>query len=53
VDAELRALDRALQAGYARNATDAELEPLWAQRRQLLAGSDAHPNTPLPRSLRI
>lgn len=53
VDAELRALDRALQAGYARNATDAELEPLWAQRRRLLAGSDANPNTPLPRSLRI
>ncbi len=53
VDAELRALDRALQAGYARNASDAELEPLWAQRRQLLAGNNATTNSPLPRSLRI
>jgi hypothetical protein len=53
VDAELRALDRALQAGYARNASDAELEPLWAQRRRLLAGSNASTDTPLPRSLRI
>ncbi|MDN5780430.1 MAG: hypothetical protein L0H23_00160 [Luteimonas sp.] len=52
-DAELRALDRALQAGYARNASDAELAPLWAQRRKLLAGGDATTNTPLPRSLRI
>lgn len=53
VDAELRALDRALQAGYARNASDDELEPLWAQRRRLLAGSNDSANTPLPRSLRI
>ena len=52
-DAELRALDRTLQAGYARNASDAELEPLWAQRRRLLAGSDATPDTPRPRGLRI
>lgn len=52
-DAELRALDRTLQAGYARNASDAELEPLWAQRRRLLARGDANPDTPQPRGLRI
>lgn len=52
-DAELRALDRTLQAGYARNASDAELEPLWAQRRRLLARGDSNPDTPRPRGLRI
>ncbi|GAB3306464.1 hypothetical protein [Luteimonas notoginsengisoli] len=52
-DTELRALDRTLQAGYARNASDAELEPLWAQRRRLLAGGDADPDTPRRRGLRI
>src|SRR3546814_12240925 len=35
VDVELRAIDRALQAGYARNATDDELKALWAQRQRL------------------
>lgn len=53
VDVELRAIDRALQAGYARNATDDELEPLWAQRQRLLAGNDDAAKTPLPRGLRI
>lgn len=41
--AQLRALDRALQAGYERNASDAELAPLWAARARLLAGDDAPP----------
>jgi len=53
VDVELRAIDRALQAGYARNATDDELEALWAQRRRLLAGNDDTAGTPQPRGLRI
>lgn len=41
--ARLRALDRALQAGYERNASDAELAPLWAARARLVAGDDAAP----------
>ena len=53
VDAELRALDRALQAGYARNASDAELEALWDQRRLLLSDNHAPPQARLPGSLRI
>jgi len=53
VEIELRAIDRALQAGYARNATDDELEALWTQRRRLLAGNDDTAGTPGPRGLRI
>lgn len=53
VEVELRAIDRALQAGYARNAPDDELEPLWAQRQRLLAGSDGTSRNPQPRGLRI
>ncbi len=53
VVAELRALDRALQAGYARNASDAELEALWNQRRRLLSDNDTPPKTRSPGSLRI
>jgi hypothetical protein len=53
VEVELRAIDRALQAGYARNATDDELEPLWAQRQRLLAGNDDTSKNPQPRGLRI
>ena len=53
VEVELRAIDRALQAGYARNATDDELEPLWAQRQRLLAGNSNSAQTPLPRGMRI
>ena len=36
-DPTLQALDRALQAAYARGASDAELAPLWAARRQVIA----------------
>lgn len=36
-DPTLQALDRALQAAYARGASDAELAPLWAARNQALA----------------
>src|SRR3546814_17572295 len=49
VDVELRAIDRALQAGYARNATDDDLEAPWAQRQRLLAGNDGTAGTPQPR----
>lgn len=43
----LRAVDRALQAGYDRGATDAELAPMWEARHALLAHDDAprgHPS---------
>ena len=40
VDDRLRALDRALQAGYDRGATDAELAPMWEARHALLAHGD-------------
>lgn len=34
--ARLRALDRDLQAAYARGASDAELQPLWDERNALI-----------------
>lgn len=34
--ADVRALDRALQAAYERNASDDEIAPLWAARARLL-----------------
>ncbi|MGH8027278.1 MAG: hypothetical protein ACREO0_11180, partial [Pseudoxanthomonas sp.] len=39
VQAELRALDRALQAAYDRGASDAEIAPMWVTRSELLAGT--------------
>lgn len=39
VRAELRAIDRALQAAYDRGATDAEIAPMWVARDTLLAVS--------------
>src|SRR3546814_20863211 len=53
VEVELRAIDRALQAGYARNATADELEALWAQRTRLPAGNDGTAGTPQPRGPRL
>jgi len=53
VETELRALDRALQAGYARGASDAELEALWAQRRRLISDNEKPQQARLPGSLRI
>lgn len=38
VQAELRALDHALQAAYDRGANDAEIAPMWVARDALLAG---------------
>ena len=38
VQAELRALDQALQAAYNRGASDAEIAPMWVTREALLAG---------------
>lgn len=32
----VRAIDRALQAAYDRNASDDEIEPLWEARRELV-----------------
>lgn len=46
VASQLRALDRSLQAGYARNASDAELAPLWAARARLVADEGA-PSPPI------
>lgn len=37
VDAELRALDHALQAAYDRGASDAEVAPMWEARNALLS----------------
>jgi hypothetical protein len=33
---DIRAIDHALQAAYARNASDDEVAPLWKARRELL-----------------
>lgn len=38
VQAELRALDQALQAAYDRGASDAEIAPMWVTRDALFAG---------------
>ena len=46
-DAELRAVDRALQSAYERGAADAEIAPLWSRRDALHRGADA----PLPLKL--
>ncbi|WP_028916123.1 hypothetical protein [Pseudoxanthomonas sp. J35] len=40
VDAQLRALDRALQVAYDRGASDDELAPLWEVRQALAAQLD-------------
>lgn len=37
VQAEIRALDQALQAAYARSASDAEIAPMWLVRDALVA----------------
>jgi len=39
VHADLRAIDRALQAAYDRGASDAEIAPMWVARNMLLADS--------------
>jgi hypothetical protein len=36
--ADIRAIDHALQAAYDRGASDAEVAPIWAARAALLAG---------------
>lgn len=36
---DVRAIDRALQAAYARGASDDEIEPLWQARRRHLPSS--------------
>ncbi len=36
--ADLHVLDHALQAAYARGASDAEIAPMWVAREALLAG---------------
>lgn len=41
IDAQLRALDQALQAAYARSATDAEIAPMWVARNALTATAQA------------
>ena len=38
IQAELRALDQALQAAYDRGASDAEIAPMWVAREAVLAG---------------
>lgn len=42
--ADIRAIDQALQAAYDRGASDAEVAPIWAARAALLAAvQSAHP----------
>ena len=38
IQADLHALDQALQAAYDRGASDAEIAPMWVARDALLAG---------------
>jgi hypothetical protein len=38
IQADLHALDQALQAAYDRGASDAEVAPMWLARETLLAG---------------
>lgn len=38
IQADLHALDQALQAAYDRGASDAEVAPMWVARQALLAG---------------
>ena len=41
IQAEVRALDHALQAAYDRGASDAEIAPMWVARHALLAGAQS------------
>lgn len=41
IQADLHALDRALQAAYDRGASDAEVAPMWVAREALLAGTQS------------
>lgn len=50
VYAELRAIDRALQAAYDRGASDAEIAPMWVARNILLA--DSQPRLAKPKTNR-
>ena len=51
IQADLLAVDRALQAAYDRGADDAEIAPMWVIRNALLASGKA--NRPSPRHDRI
>lgn len=42
--AELRAIDQALQAAYDRGASDAEIAPMWVVRAAMLTSATARPN---------
>lgn len=39
LDAQLRAIDRALQVAYDRGASDSEVAPMWEARQDLLAAN--------------
>ena len=41
IQAEVRALDHALQMAYNRGASDAEIAPMWVARHALLAGAQS------------
>lgn len=41
IQAEVRALDHALQTAYDRGASDAEIAPMWVARHALLAGAQS------------
>lgn len=51
IQAEVRALDHALQVAYDRGASDAEIAPMWVVRDALLAGSRS--GNPPPKRDRI
>lgn len=46
-EAQVRALDRELQAAIRSNASDAEIEQFWVARRALLASRDGPPVQPV------
>ena len=43
IQADLHALDQALQAAYDRGASDAEIAPMWVAREALLGGIQSTP----------
>lgn len=46
VQAQIRALDHALQTAYARSASDAEIAPMWVTRNALIATTQPGISTP-------
>lgn len=51
IQADVRALDQALQAAYDRGASDAEIAPMWVARNALVGSSLSRSAIPAPNQI--